>query len=142
MNGVVDAVMMKERPFYRWKSFWLGVFVLVFFSSAWVRSVHHRDEVSLFFTSVQRELTLGSRAGSCTLSWEELPVTGAIWPAFVTRSRERDGGTWFQEAVEITDMGGGHYWAETAYWFLILLFLAAWLGFLFWRVRKQREIRR
>ena len=32
---------MKPRPFYRWKSFWLGLCVLVFLGWAWERSEYN-----------------------------------------------------------------------------------------------------
>jgi hypothetical protein len=124
---------MTPRPLYRWKSFWLGVVVLVFLGWAWVRSVQHRDAVTLYFPSAQHSLTLASRAGSCTVIWEDLPTAGVTWPAFTTISKPMRSGTWFQEAVGIYDWR----WA-VAYWFLILLFLGPWLGVLFWRVRRRK----
>jgi hypothetical protein len=134
--------MMTPRPIYKWKSFTLGVVVLVFLGWAWVRSVQHRDAVTVYFPSAQHSVTLASRAGSCTVAWEELPSTGVTWPVFTTQSSARNTGIWFQEAVEIGDMGGGRYWAEMAYWFIILLVLVAWSLLLILRWRRVRSSQR
>ena len=42
---------MKPRPFYRWKSFWLGLFVLVFFGWAWWDSYRIDSAITLSWRS-------------------------------------------------------------------------------------------
>jgi hypothetical protein len=39
---------MKPRPFYRWKSFWLGVLTLGFLCWAWVRAMSHCDTMKVY----------------------------------------------------------------------------------------------
>jgi hypothetical protein len=51
-------------------------------------------------------------------------------------------GPWFPPVFEHSSAAyDGWAMVEVAHWFLILLFLVPWLGFLFWRVRKQKKLR-
>ena len=126
---------MNPRPFYRWKSFWLGLSVLLFLGWAWERS---RQQVDRFTWSGAGEFTLlqiNHQESMVEFAWGpggpyptpgffyeavKIPGTPARW--FLARpfenEREFGGGIWF------------------AHWFLVLLFLFPWLAFLFWRVRK------
>lgn len=49
-------------------------------------------------------------------------------------------GSWFPPAVKTKLVVEGEHWrVRVAHWFLILLFLIPWIGFLAWRIRKQRK---
>ena len=131
------CLMMTPRPMHRWKSFWLGVIVVVFLGWAWVRSVQHRDAVTFYFPNAGHELTLASRAGAFRLAWNELPPSGVTWPAFTTSSRPTTA-QWFADAADIFN-GSSVRGVGMSYWLGILLFLGLWLELLFWRVRRRRR---
>ena len=136
---------MPARPFYRWKSFWLGILVLAFFGGAWWWSLTHyraiwfhqgaaRWQVSFTVGTVAIERMkwvpasapvrrLGAVATKVpAVDWRHLP------PAF-----ERD--PWRRSG----DGVGYPTWAF-AYWFVALLFLIPWWAMLVWRWRRQREL--
>jgi hypothetical protein len=129
---------MTPRPVYRWKSFWLGVWVLGFLGWAWERS------------NVRREYIEWVTATGGTIAGQ---YEGCMWfyrggvPAFYSEGLRAGGdeasfegrcfeGRWFPRAAQC-EAGEGYLSISIAHWFLILLFLVPWLAFLFWRVRKR-----
>lgn len=127
---------MHPRPLHRWKSFWLGLIVLIFLGWAWVRSTGGWDEVH-FTSPGSSNAVFGSNATEgLSFGWTDYPFV----PEGVSFASFRGGqiNNWFPEAVTL--VGGRTLECVTiAHWFLILLFLVPWAGFLFWRIRRMRR---
>ena len=146
---------MKPRPFYRWKSFWLGLCVLVFLGWAWVRSMTLHDEFTwagtrhtIFGHQVLGEVQLDVVRGGAS-DWGST-LDSRSWATYPGRGENLFGETpkgfskWFpaySTPIEI-DMGGGYSGRGlvVAHWFIILLFLVPWASFLSWRWWKQRKL--
>jgi hypothetical protein len=133
---------MNPRPLYRWKSFWLGGVVLVFLGCAWVRSVGHLDEVAM---AVRSSKVVGNCAsGEIAVTRYPRKMRGWI-PEF--ESATVNGGferRWMGPVlririVDLPPAGAQLLSLRVGHWFLILLFLAPWVSFLAWRVRKRRR---
>jgi hypothetical protein len=129
---------MLPRPLHRWKSFWLGLLVLVFLGCGWVRSMGFRDDVG--WESTRGEVIGAAQAGGTVrmFLFAGFPMnrgfyheTGvASFPTWFPR------GTWrlFESSGRSAEIGIAH-------WFLILLFLVPWSGFLVWRVRRMERLK-
>jgi hypothetical protein len=124
---------MKQRPLIKWKSFWLGILVLGFLGWAWAFSMGRSSGVKWL---------QGARASSLA------QLDGTAGVSSVAFSASHWKGEWivWNETEVISDIprvppafhleeAGIH----VAHWFLILLFLVPWVGFLAWRVRRQRK---
>ena len=125
---------MTPRPLIRWKSFWLGILVLVFLGWAWVASLSRGSEVR--FYSGGEYVTLRTIDGRALFAWDldHVGENGFKTAHFgVVTNRIQ-----LPPPVSLRERRGG--WAlAVAYWFLILLFLVPWVSFLVWRVRRQRK---
>jgi hypothetical protein len=135
---------MPPRPLYRWKSFWLGVFVVVFLGWAWVRSMKHSDS-----------LRYGSSLGA---QWLVLAHDGAVLeigyggslgatPEFYIWHSSNDLPSWgdvfqrwFPTAIDGYAQEDGRWSVSFAHWFLILLFLLPWTTWLVWRSRRMKRL--
>lgn len=120
------------RPLYRWKSFWLGLFVLVFLGWAWARSMHYKESVS--FVDGGRGIVASHSPGTIeVLSAEVDPFLpeGLLSSKSPVKASRRD--KVFPAAVSLD-----YYGAEVAHWVLIILFLVPWSGGLAWHWRRQR----
>ena len=128
---------MTPRRLIRWKSFWLGILVLGFLAFGWVRSKAHSDNIHCV---TPRSLTIINVAiYGGVITWQrtpsgELPSMDPWKPTFEVNS--------YLSEAEPPERGltlkGDGYGGEVAtipHWFLMLLFLVPWLGFLLWRVR-------
>ena len=124
---------MTRRPIYRWKSFWLGLCVLVFLGWAWAHSFRHFSGGGCRVPG-NRSMLLMQSGG--TLWMEVRRASPGItpylwqywsWPSPVRRSfvapamRRREDEVGFAHRV------------------VMLVFLVPWIGFLGWRVRRQRK---
>jgi len=140
---------MKPRPFYRWKSFWLGVFVLVFLGWSWARSMKHLEGV--YWARPQFGLGLSHGVCAVTVSfadgdpsrWARLaPKTGVqsrrILPDMPIKWDDYRAVRGFSAAVNGVQSSG----VKLAHWFLILLFFVPWSAWLFfhWK-REQKKLR-
>ena len=146
---------MPARPLYRWKSFWLGIFIVFFLSWGWVRSQFHNDSVratpaiftnpGFIHSSENPYYTLRSSGGF--VSWER--TVGTIYsrkygyPEF--NSRQTAEPQWFplpfsHEAATVLLPGDSYSYSKNriAHWMTLLLFLIPWTTLLAWRWRKQR----
>lgn len=128
---------MPPRPLHRWKSFWLGWLVLIFLGWSWVRSVHHEDDIYYKVSAASVIGCGGTEPGVLWLGWLDDPFEPEGVEFSSTPAGSGTNG--FPEAVALT---GGRDWEELriAHWFLILVFLVPWAGFLFWRVRRMRRL--
>ena len=131
---------MPPRPLHCWKSFWLGLLVLIFLGWAWVLSTDGWDYI--FFSAAYFSSSgVGSNGpGGLSLGWTDDPFLPDGLSIF-----SHQGGpihNWFPEAFTLagtTAEGWPMEGVTIAHWFLILLFLVPWAGFLYWRVRRMRR---
>lgn len=131
------CLAMTTRPFYRWKSFWLGLLVLVFLGWGWERSTRYRDKVAINFENALHTCELRSGSGTTELVWQELPAPSSGWSLIEVETSPIRRRRWFAEAGEI-EVG---YWLglECAYWLLALLFLILWSAWLFWHWKREQK---
>jgi hypothetical protein len=127
---------MTPRPFYRWKSFWLGVSGLVFLLSAWAFSMGHRTLVGFGY---DRAWTVSQVQGEVLVCW-----SSQGWPDrmhFYTRVNEMSPEALRahkDEVVAASRIYGQFRCVVIPHWLVILLFVGLWLGFLAWRWRRMK----
>ena len=135
------------RPLHRWKSFWFGLLVLAFLGWAWVWSIGYRVEVS-WHRAPKGIIAAGLEDGQLSFRW--LPDHPTVPPEFaIERMALPQGETWFPPATwmiagELDGLGevGQVTLIRIPHWFLLLGFLVPWAGFLVWRVRRVRRVKR
>lgn len=129
---------MRPRPFYRWRSFWLGVLVLGFLGWGWGKSIKANSGLFIvappFFNGeISQEgstVRIGSMhptgAANSVITWDEPspPVPHPPPRLPVAFQLDAEGGEWI---------------VRVAHWFLILLFLVPWSALLLWRGRRRNR---
>jgi hypothetical protein len=136
---------MKPRPFYRWKSFWLGLCVLVFLGWSYdgvsKRELRTRSFVYWFASrsggvsvgrvNVRHLAKLPSRPGLHSGMGPEWHFAGV-----------RDAPPYPRGLAPVfIDRRGDAMTLWLAHWFLILLLLVPWSAWLFWHwKREQRKL--
>ena len=125
------------RPHYRWKSVWLAVLVIVFLGWAWMRSIS-RMEGWEYFTALTGPGMIAQRYGNVIFAWND-PTAGEdpVRFFFVEAGTEDESlpPAFELESWEIQQGRGETTRSTIAHWFLILLFLVPWSGWLIWRWR-------
>ena len=159
---------MSRRPVYRWKSFWLGLCVLVFLGWAWLRSMEWMSGVSWQWTVgdksewVGQSIAVEQDEGRVSLWWDsynplemdgmrrwnnripliELNVTRNPFEPVDTVAED-------EEIERIREEGSGlfpealvmgHAWISVAHWVLWLGFLLTWGGWMVWRWRREKQV--
>ncbi|MCW1884978.1 hypothetical protein OKA04_09590 [Luteolibacter flavescens] len=130
---------MQPRPLHRWKSFWLGVFVLIFFGWAWVRSMGIQDTIE--WISPKRGIHGLVHVNSRLIIFQPVDATGMA-PEFDWSSRPNKAypdPRWFPAACTWTpahDDVAGRF--TISHWLLTLSFAVPWAAFLAWRRRRMR----
>ena len=129
---------MKPRPFYRRKSFWLGLFVLVFLGWAWWQSFHHCVRLNIPLgggKSVGKALAGFRQDGETVFVKAHRDASQLL--SFRTTPR-RGGSLGLKDYCATADQLGFR-------WILIpdsLVFfpaLALWLGWLFWHWKREQK---
>jgi hypothetical protein len=135
----VFPLKMPPRPLHRWKSFWLGLLVLIFLGWAWVRSMHQTDDISYKPSSSSISWGASIQRGTVLLAWLDDPsVPDGLNVSSFSGWKTK---IWFKKAIVLQGARtGGWQSMHIAHWFLILLFLVPWAGFLIWRVRRMRRV--
>ena len=134
---------MFPRPLYRWKSFWLGLAVLAFLGWAWGKSTNHRSGVAWLSGALDQAVTLSQSRGQVDFNRYLPPFAVTAVPIGLSCWNERGGlRHWMQPAIDWHGKDGGGWGISLAHWFLILLFLVPWAGFLIWRVRRMKRLAR
>ena len=137
---------MTPRPIHRWKSFWLGIVILLFLGWAWTRSWEKSDHllvrpntstwcgISIYSGYVfwrTCSFPSGTGLGPDRIAWQSnyYHTSTESWlpPAFKRDYRRNAPLGPIDSAVGI------------AYWLLILLFLIPWTTFLIWRWRRMKR---
>ena len=125
---------MMPRPFYRWKSVWFGVLVLGFLAFCWARSQQEYEGV--YWNARDFTAWLGASSGEVSFTWAEIGNTDTS--VGFQQFGPPSGVYWFPRAATYISLGSEI--VSVAYWFLILLFLIPWSGFLAWRWRRQHNL--
>jgi hypothetical protein len=132
---------MTRRPFYRWKSFWLGILVLGFLGWAWVRSMRVCDVVTWGNSSGSWGWSLDHGSSQIWLGIERVYQSGPFPAGFDFQSLPHNDESLKSVFVPFTlKSGSGYTDLGVSHWFLILLFFIPWVSFLAWRVRRQRKL--
>jgi hypothetical protein len=130
---------MTPRPLYKWKSFWLGILVLVFFGWAWVRSIQRISVVTWTAANEIRQVQLAQWDSALHLWRGDNGLAREPGFSFETRlfaAHER--AAWFPSAFTWKrDRDGTGF--NVAHWFLILLFLVPWCAWLFYYWKREQK---
>jgi hypothetical protein len=125
---------MPPRPLHRWKSFWLGVFVVVFIGWAWWDSWVWETEALFFADGVGM---LHAR-GEVWILWQWELADG--WSFFSgERNFVRPGAWGLWEQWEAAREFGFRI-SKIPHWHIILLFLLPWTTWLVWRSRRMKRL--
>ncbi|MCW1926297.1 hypothetical protein OKA05_27330 [Luteolibacter arcticus] len=131
---------MPPRPFYRWKSFWLGVMWLAFLCwSGWRSSL---GTSSIWWSGSRDVLLLCDDGGFLEVSLIEELGHGAGLQIQSASPGPAAEGELFTRPVQVRRLADHHFPKlsfSVAYWFLTLLFLIPWLGFLAWRYQRMNR---
>ena len=148
---------MSPRSFIRWKSFWLGVVVLLFLCWGWWISYHHGSYANcgrMRVSHVEGHVALGSGGIASDIEWGHYPlemldrVFEFLPPPFFVRGEGKDptfvelgGGTLREEAKTYYSILSEECWeAFLPHWLLVVLFAVPWACFLGWRWRRLRDL--
>jgi hypothetical protein len=126
---------MPPRPLHRWKSFWLGILVLILLVSSWVWSMGHYTSWKWGSSSGGKWAYVGQDSG-----WIEVGFGGGFGnaPQFWYDGWTHDmPSSWFRQAIHGV-ASDGRWSVQLAHWLLTLLFLIPWTAFLAWRVRRMK----
>ena len=158
------------RPLYRWKSFWLGLFVLVFLGWAWRDSFRNDAEVADGAWKVESAtggvmmLGFAERVNDFKTEYEEIPPDwypewAAFQPLFWIRRPEPESlfvegdYLWHERAVAARNARDlypaymenwplSRWMVFIPYWLILLVAALAWLAFLAWRWRRLKRLQR
>lgn len=130
---------MFPRPLHRWKSFWLGVLVLVFLSWGWGLSQQHLD--GFLWMAERFHFSAGQTAGRVEIAWS---ASSGAWGEDFLWAHEaapNAGEPLFPKAIN-WETYPGKMQLTVAHWFLMLFLLLPWPTFLGWRYRRIRRMAR
>jgi hypothetical protein len=135
---------MLPRPLHRWKSFWLGVFVVVFLGWAWVRSMKYNDGI-LYGSILGAEfLYLGQSRGDVGFAYGVgIGASPELYVVCIPNEMTLGGDVfkrWFPTAINWDGWKDWRWSISIAHWFLILLFLISWTTWLVWRSRRMKRL--
>jgi hypothetical protein len=133
---------MTTRPLYRWKSFWLGIFIVGFLGWAWVQSVGHDEGVRILGPDTDRASVWVSGGVFGITQWE-----GEMdYPSIET--------SWYSEEFARDDMTERRRWAllskdaeSSSFWWIafpmwlpVVGFMALWAAWLAWHGRRKKKL--
>lgn len=128
---------MTPRPLYRWKSFWLGIVVLIFLGCGWGRSMSHTD--GFFWLPKHFIFTAFQSTGRLGFAWDYSKAPSPLhFFQWVHEPISTAGEPWFPRAV-VPEIYDRQFQLGIAHWFLMLLFILVWSAFLGWRVRRMKR---
>lgn len=132
--------MVTLRPIYQWKSFWLGVVVLLCLGWGWQQAMRMDQWVNvttpvMTFGASQWNGRAGMHVNSARQGW-----------GVSTNARLRKGGAdWFPWAMDADVAKRGkapnrewQVYARFAHWFLILVFVTVWWAWLARQWKRER----
>jgi len=125
---------MKVRPMYRWKTFWFGVFVVLFFRWAWVESQFYRTS---FVVDRGGRMTGVLRQEGATYFFSDGPFNEGFWRERLPEPSKR----LEENLAALTPVFGGY--TKVPDLTVIAPCLLLWCGWLTWRWMREdgREVR-
>lgn len=127
---------MKQRPFYRWKSFWVGLLVLALAGWTWWRSMSCIDSIG--YTTGTYTWELSNSDGHVGALWGDYTFTDGPYE-FVFGRRKRFSEPVLAKAVTFErsakDVMG---MCLVAWWVVMLVLGVVWVWMLVWRWRRGR----
>ena len=130
LDGWLRAFAMSPRPIYRWKSFWLGVWVLGFVGWAWWDSMHFQT----MLTMDRWGMKLGVlRLEGVTLFTHGVPVDEGFW------HDPRPYPVAFVEARLESMVGANSGLGKMSDVAVLLSCLALWGGWLVWHWKREQR---
>jgi hypothetical protein len=133
---------MTPRPIHRWKSFWLGVLVLIFLGWAWVTSMSLLHIAGYIYPSKSQAIFLRNLPGTIEIEntgphYSVTPVTPPVqWYSY---ARIHDP-VWLPRPMLFQPFGAlGGWTVHLPYWLITPLFLIPWTGLLAWRWRQIKR---
>jgi hypothetical protein len=129
---------MKPRPFYRWKSFWLGLFVLVFLGWAWGHSARFNGELVISAGPGRNALGLVQEEGVLRI-WFGRDGAIRFRPFGGYLSPRKGEGQWLRSSVEFDEWKPGCRTLSVSYCILFSGTLLGWMGFLLWFWKREQK---
>jgi hypothetical protein len=126
------------RPLYRWKSFWFGVLVIGFLGWAWFRSTTMADYLLMDWPAgefAQVHHTSGRMKIYRSL---KAPVFSSPEFKFMEDAAEVES-LKLPLGIRYSPFSEGSSILSVTHWFVILLFLVPWSGWLVWRWRRMKR---
>ena len=129
---------MMPRPVYRWKSFWLGVLVLVFLGWGMMRSRGWTESLWWNYNADGDFAVLWHGLGRCGFSTgsDSFSFDGAAGIDF--HSEEKLRSPFSGPEALMLGLDESIHW-ECAIWMVVLMFFIVWCGWLMWRWRRMRR---
>ncbi len=137
---------MPPRPVHRWKSFWLGIIVLVFLGWAWERSIHFGEMVVFGVPAGPSTSIVGQSRGLVSIATVRSPALldliccspiAGNHLSKVSAWRNPHGTLHYDIPAAAEFERQEYYWSfSLSHWLLILLFVATWLASLRCRWRR------
>ncbi|MEK7951630.1 hypothetical protein [Luteolibacter soli] len=122
---------MTPRPIHHWKTFWLGIIVLLALGFAWLRSL-----LSLDYTPLGPWMAVGQGGGKIAFLWDANGYPGhyAVTEKLYLHQSP------FGPPSDFKAYGYDYLFLVFAHWYLILLFFLLWLTFLAWRRQEMKAL--
>ena len=132
---------MTPRPIHHWKTFWLGLFVLAFLGSSWIKSSNGSSSLTWLSARKDKAAVAGQRHGLVKFEYYAHPHPTALRTGLSIRSETGDHPrTWIQPAIASYNKDNDGWEISIAHWLIILLYLIAWLTTITWWHRRQRRL--
>ena len=152
---------MAPPPFYRWKSFWLGLLVLAFLIWSWIASigaagaievgtplinagaVHTNGNLILFYNGSSGDFGMGWTHSSAPAdqTWLSSPVEVRYSKGkdvSISQTKTLPNGASHKSILCGYSPAHGH--VGIAHWLFIPIYLVSWIAFLLWRVRRMKRL--
>lgn len=109
--------------------------MLALLGYGWVRSMSYTD--GFFWFPEHFALTAYQSTGQIGFSWDQSRLrTTVLTFDWIHEPISSAGEPWFPKPV-VPEVYDRQFQFAVAHWFLMLLFLVAWGGYLFWRIRRK-----
>ena len=129
---------MTRRPIYRWKSFWLGVLVLVFLGWGRMRSSVMTDVLTWGYNGNGDFIVLWHYGGQICFTKRNDPFyRSAEAPGISAESLKQSRAAWYGPDGMMLGLGEGIHW-KCSIRIVMLIFFSVWCGWLAWRWRRMR----
>jgi len=130
--------IMNPRPFYRWKSFWLGVFVACFLMSEYLGN-RGKVMIASFRGTGPGQVHVVRVKGSSFLMWGETIGIGNFVSDWMTFARFEENGFDFEAHWQGKRVNGVRY-LKLPDAMVLLSYLALWGGWMAWRWQRGRKL--